>query len=152
MNNTADAVTEAANGGSDTVLATVSYTLPAEVEALYLVGTGLTGTGTGGADTLVTLGASTLAGAGGNDTFVFVSGQANGASVADFDGQGAGQGDYLIFSGFGTAAQDATFTSLGHDRVANSLRPRRPQQDHHVQRRAARFAEMQAAALVLQTV
>ena len=62
---------------------------------------------------MLTLGANTLAGAGGNDTFVFVSGQADGAAVADFDGQGAGQGDTLIFSGFGTAAQDATFTSLG---------------------------------------
>ena len=38
------------------------------------------------------------------------------SSVTDFDGQGAGQGDTpLIFSGFGTAAQGATFTSLGHD-------------------------------------
>ncbi len=32
------------------VIATVSYTLPDNVEALYLLGTGLTGTGTGGAD------------------------------------------------------------------------------------------------------
>ena len=65
--------------------------LPANVEALYLIGTGLSGTGSAGADTLLTLGANTLAGAGGNDTFVFVSDQADGAAVADFDGQGAGQ-------------------------------------------------------------
>ena len=63
---------------------------------------------------MLTLGANTLAGAGGNDTFVFVSGQADGAAVADFDGKGKAT-PTLIFSGFGTAAQGATFTSLGHD-------------------------------------
>ena len=39
VNNSADVVTEAAGGGIDTVIATSSYTLPSEVEALYLVGT-----------------------------------------------------------------------------------------------------------------
>ena len=34
VNNTDDVVTEAANGGNDTVVATVSYTLPANVETL----------------------------------------------------------------------------------------------------------------------
>ena len=72
-------MTETAGGGSDTVVATVDYTMPANVEALYLVGTGLTGTGSAGADTLITVGANTLAGSVGNDTFVFVSsiGQCN---------------------------------------------------------------------------
>ena len=41
VNNAGDTVTEAANGGFDSVVATVSYTMPASVEALYLVGTGL---------------------------------------------------------------------------------------------------------------
>ena len=63
----------------------------AHVEALYVIGTGLTGTGSAAAD------------------------HANGATVVDFDGLDAAQGDTLIFSGFGTAAQGATFTSLGHD-------------------------------------
>ena len=47
-------VIEAANGGIDTVDATVDYTLPANnnVEVLYMLGSGLTGTGSGGADTL----------------------------------------------------------------------------------------------------
>ncbi len=40
VNNTGDAVTEAANGGSDTVIATVSYTIPDNVEALYVLGAG----------------------------------------------------------------------------------------------------------------
>ena len=42
VNNTADVVIEAANGGYDTVIATVDYTLPARnVEALYMIGSGL---------------------------------------------------------------------------------------------------------------
>jgi hypothetical protein len=87
----------------------------AHVEALYFIGTGLTGTGSAAADTLITVGANTLAGSVGNDTFIFFSDHANGATVVDFDGLDAAQGDTLIFSGFGTAAQGATFTSLGHD-------------------------------------
>jgi hypothetical protein len=62
---------------------------------------------------LITVGANTLAGSAGNDSFVFLSGAANGATVVDFDGLDAAQGDTLIFSGFGSAAQGATFTSLG---------------------------------------
>ena len=53
VSHTGDTVTEIAGGGSDTVVATADYTLPANVEALYLVGTGLTGTGSAGADTLL---------------------------------------------------------------------------------------------------
>src|SRR5262249_59841172 len=56
VNHTGDAVTETAGGGYDTVVATVDYTMPANVEALYLVGTGLTGTGSAGADTLLSIG------------------------------------------------------------------------------------------------
>ena len=110
VNNTADVVIEAANSGYDTVMASVSYTLPANVEALYVTGTGLTGTGNSGANTLVTIGANTLVGGDGNDMFVFYAGSANGATVADFD---RSQGDVLVFSGFGTEAQGATFTQVG---------------------------------------
>ena len=46
VNNAADVVIEAANGGIDSVLTCTSYTLPVNVEALYTVGSGLTGTGT----------------------------------------------------------------------------------------------------------
>ena len=115
VNHSGDSVTEAASGGYDTVVATVDYTMPANVEALYVIGTGLTGTGSAGADTLLTVGANTLAGSAGNDSFVFFAGAANGATVVDFDGLDAAQGDTLIFSGFGSAAQGATFTSLGND-------------------------------------
>lgn len=111
VNNIADVVTEAVNGGFDAVMASVSYTMPTNVEVLYLSGTGLTGTGTAVSETLVTLGANTLTGGGGNDVFVFLSGNANGAAVSDFDS--AVDHDLLIFSGFGTAAQGATFAQIG---------------------------------------
>ena len=47
-------VIEEANGGHDTVAATVNYTLPdnSNIEVLSMLGSGLTGTGSGGADTL----------------------------------------------------------------------------------------------------
>jgi Ca2+-binding RTX toxin-like protein len=108
VNNAADVVIEAANGGNDTVMASVSYTLPANVEALYVNGSGLTGTGNGGANTLVTFGANTLVGGDGNDMFVFFAG-ADGATVADFD---RSDGDIMVFSGFGTAAQGASLTQI----------------------------------------
>ena len=70
VGNTGDVVNEAVGAGYDIVAATVDYTLPANVEALYIIGTGLIGTGSGNADTLLsTGGANTLVGLGGNDLF-----------------------------------------------------------------------------------
>ena len=140
VNNTGDVVIEAANGGYDTVMASVSYTLPANVEALYVTGSGLTGTGNSSANTLVTIGANTLIGGDGNDTFVFFAGSANGATVTDFNRDQVGEWDFLVFSGFGTEAQGATFTPDRHHRpVADPFRPRCPQRDDHAlePRRAA---------------
>ena len=54
-----------------------------------------------------------MVGGDGNDAFVFVAGSASGATVADFDGHQANEADYLIFSGFGTEAQGASFTQMG---------------------------------------
>ena len=52
------------------MLATLDYTLPANVEALYMIGSGLTGTGTNNADTLYSSGGpNTLVGLGGNDLY-----------------------------------------------------------------------------------
>ena len=113
VNNAADIVVEAPNDGFDSVMTSLSYTLPANVEALYLTGSGLTGTGNSGANTLVTTGANTLVGDDGNDTFVFSAGSANGATVADFNRDQVSEWDFLVFSGFGTEAQGATFTQIG---------------------------------------
>ena len=54
-------------------------------------------------------GADQLSGLGGNDTFVFQAGQAQGDSVYEFEGNGAAAGDSLHFSGYGTLAAGATF-------------------------------------------
>ena len=113
VSNTADVVIEAANGGFDTVQASVSYTLPANVEALYTVGMGLTGTGNSDANTLFTTGANILTGGGGNDTFVFNAGSVNGAAVTDFNRDQVNELDSLVFSGFGTVEQGASFTQIG---------------------------------------
>jgi hypothetical protein len=115
VNNAADMVVERPNEGFDSVMTSLSYTLPDNVEALYLTGTGLTGTGNGEANTLVTIGANTLVGLGGDDTFVFFAGSANDATVADFSrGQvEVAEWDFLVFSGFGTEALGATFTQIG---------------------------------------
>ena len=53
VNNTDDVVIEAANAGIDIVGATVDYTLSESntVEVLSMLGSGLTGTGSSGADT-----------------------------------------------------------------------------------------------------
>lgn len=57
-------------------------------------------------------GADVLTGGGGDDTFRFVAGQAHGDTVMDFAGNGAGAGDTLSFSGYGTAAQGAILVQL----------------------------------------
>ena len=53
VGNSGDGVNEAVGAGYDIVAATVDYTMPANVEALYIIGAGLTGTGSGNADSLL---------------------------------------------------------------------------------------------------
>ena len=124
VDNAGDFVIENLNEGSDLVYSTVSYTLAANTENLVLLGSGdLNGTGNTlsnaiygntGANTLNGgAAADFLQGNAGNDTFAFNAGQANGDMVADFAGNGGAAGDLLLFLGFGTAAQGATFTQVG---------------------------------------
>ena len=54
-------------------------------------------------------GADMLTGNAGNDTFVFNVGQANGDTVVDFAGNGAGAGNSLHFVGYGAGA---SFTNI----------------------------------------
>ena len=128
-----DLVFENINEGTDAVFSTVNYTLTANVENLVLQGSGnLSGTGNGlpnqvygnagdnaldggGGSDLLNGGAGhdTLTGGTGNDIFAFNSGQADGDTLADFTGNGSGVGDSLLFVGYGTAAQGATFTQIG---------------------------------------
>ena len=44
---------------------------------------------------------------------MFFAGSANGATVADFNGNQVGELDLLVFSGFGTEAPGATFSQIG---------------------------------------
>ena len=124
VDNIGDIVFENLNEGTDAVFSTINYTLTANVETLVLQGAGnLSGTGNAldnklfgnsGDNTLNGgAGADMLTGNAGNDTFVFNAGQANGDTIIDFAGNGAGAGDTLSFVGFGTAGDGATFTQIG---------------------------------------
>ncbi|MGB4056557.1 MAG: type I secretion C-terminal target domain-containing protein [Alphaproteobacteria bacterium] len=69
VDNALDRTTEAGGGGTDTVLAGVSYTLNGDVENLTMTVAGLVGTGNSLANSLIgTDGADTLDGAGGADS------------------------------------------------------------------------------------
>lgn len=124
VDNALDLIIDGANHGNDTVFATVDYALSFdELETLSLaVGNAVYGTGNFYGNTIYGNsndnvldgggGADALSGLGGNDTFVFHAGQANGDSVYEFEGNGAAAGDVLQFVGYGTIAQGATFHQL----------------------------------------
>ncbi len=128
-----DVVVEAVNEGTDTVFTTLAaYTLGTNVERLTFNGSGgFTGTGNALANTLKGgdgddslfgddgndklaggAGADELTGGRGDDVFCFDRGEAEGDLVMDFAGNGAARGDRLLFSGYGTAAEGASFTAL----------------------------------------
>ena len=71
-------------------------------------------------------GADVLIGGAGNDTFVFNAGQANGDTIIDFAGNGAGAGDTLSFVGFGTAGDGASFSEIGATTSGRSAPPSMP--------------------------
>jgi len=101
-------------GGIDTAYASINYVLAGNVEALVLTGNASIGTGNylnnsiSGtvASNLIDGGAGqdSLAGLGGDDTFVFQAGEAGGDVVIDFEGNGNGAGDSLMFMGYGPGA------------------------------------------------
>lgn len=112
-----DKVSEAAGGGTDTVIASRNYVLDANVENLVLTGAATAGTGNTLDNTIAagSLGAvlkggagnDTLLGGGGTDSLV---GGAGGDSMAG----GAGNDSYVIDSGADLAAEDP---GAGNDTV-----------------------------------
>lgn len=127
-----DFILESANDGVDTVFSSAAdYTLTANIEVGAILSAngailrandqGNSLWGNQGNDTLIGgTGNDVLAGGGGHDiltggagsdTFVFQSGQTNGDVVTDFSGTG-GDFDHLLFSGFGTAEEGATFVQI----------------------------------------
>ena len=119
-----DAIFENPGEGNDAVFSTVTYALTANVETLVLQGSGnINGFGNALANSLFGntganrldggAGADQLTGNAGNDTFAFNAGQASGDVIVDFAGNGGAAGDSLLFLGFGSAAQGATFTQIG---------------------------------------
>ncbi len=70
VDNDSDTIAEAPGGGTDTVLSSVSYTLPANVEILRLTHFAQDGSGNGGDNVLYgTAAHNTLSGEGGNDDY-----------------------------------------------------------------------------------
>ena len=127
LDNSGDIVSEsysAGFGGIDTVQSMISFTLGYSVENLTLTGGGdLNGTGNelanliigngyanilsglNGNDTLCGgAGIDKLTGGNGNDLFVVRAGEANGDTIADFNGNGSLLGDSIQFQGYGQGA------------------------------------------------
>ena len=77
VSNSSDVVVASTQSQKNTVFSSVSYTLPAHVQALVLTGSGnLTGTGNGAGNTFTAnTGNDTLLGIGGNNTFIPGPGQ-----------------------------------------------------------------------------
>jgi Ca2+-binding RTX toxin-like protein len=126
VDSTSDIVTEAAGPGIDTVFSSANnHFMTANVENLSLdtdTDTGVYGIGNSQANAIFGNvndnildgggGADQLNGLGGNDTFIFRAGEANGDTLYEFNGNGAGVGDVIYFEGYGTAAEGATFIQL----------------------------------------
>jgi Ca2+-binding RTX toxin-like protein len=126
VDNVGDTVTEYAGQGTDKVNTSLaSYTLGANVENLQfdnVAGAGVYGYGNALSNTIIGndfsnlldggLGADVLTGGGGVDNFVFRAGQSHGDRVTDFTGNGVAAGDTMIFIGYGTLAEGATFRQL----------------------------------------
>ncbi|PWT91954.1 MAG: hypothetical protein C5B56_03080 [Proteobacteria bacterium] len=139
----ADTIVENPNEGTDTVFASINYTLPANFEILFLqegASAAINGAGNGSDNRIYGNSLdNALSGGGGNDILVGGAGKdildggpgidiLSGGSGKDtfvfhageasgdivLDFSGAGgDGDTLRFVGFGTAAQGATFTEIG---------------------------------------
>lgn len=112
-----DVVTEAATSGFDTVISSIDYTLPDNVEDLTLTGSAITGQGNAGNNLIIgNTGANVLFGSGGKDRLQGGRGNdvLDGGTGDDFYVYQAGDGNDLIVSG-GSAAGTDTLMIFGFD-------------------------------------
>ncbi len=130
VDNAADTIVENPGGGIDTVYASTTYTLAANVDRLILVGAAgaINGIGSAGNDTITGNGsANTLDGRAGNDVLIggagndtLIGGEGNdvldgGTGVNAFDG-GNGNDTYVV-----SGNADTIVDSGGHDLLLSNL-------------------------------
>jgi trimeric autotransporter adhesin len=122
VDNAGDVVTEASGAGTDTVQASVDYTLGANLENLTLLGAAdLNGTGNAAANTLIgNSGNNVLAGGAGNDTLAGGAGndQLDGGTGADSMQGGTGDDTYIVDNTLDVVLENA---GEGVDSVQSSI-------------------------------
>ena len=112
-----DTVTEASEGGFDTIVTSVAFTLPDNVEAIILGGKGAIGaTGSDGANSLTGNGtANVLDGAGGNDTLMGLSGNDSLIGGLGDDNLQGGDGNDTLAGGLGVDILTGDATKRSQD-------------------------------------
>jgi Ca2+-binding RTX toxin-like protein len=109
INNSSNAIVEAANGGTDTVISSVNYTLGANVENLTLTGYFMTGTGND-LDNVLTS----------TNTYAYNSDVLNGGAGADTMSGGTGDDTYYVDNA-GDVVIEGTGTYSGTDTVISTV-------------------------------
>ena len=116
VNSTTTTVEEDNTGSADTVYSTVSFTLPANVDTLYLYGQGLTGTGNNDDDTMYGDGtySTVLIGGTGNDYIVGGAGNDTIMGGGGIDVMWGGEGDdTFVFHALSDAPVGGDLTTIG---------------------------------------